>query len=78
MEEFKDTREGFLTPEEEQILDDLYEAKGIIEALDGMVIRIADNKGLQQLKSKIPNEMLPTIYEVVDSIFEALKPVTTK
>ena len=42
MEEFKDTREGFLTPEEEQILDDLYEAKGIIEALDGMVIRIAD------------------------------------
>ena len=78
MDEIKDTREGFLTPEQEKILDDLYEGKGIIEAVDGLAIRIADNKGLQQLKSKIPSDVLPVIYEVIDSVFEALKPIAKK
>jgi len=68
-------RKGFFTPEQEQILDDLYEGKGIVEALDGLAIRAADNYGLQKLKEKIPETYLPIIYEVIDQIFEALKPL---
>jgi len=71
-------RKGFFTPDQEKLLDDLYEGKGIVEALDGLVIRSADNYGLEKLKLKIPEEYLPLMYEVIDQVFEALKPLVEK
>jgi len=65
-------RKGFLTPEQEKQLDDLIELKGIAEALDGAAIKLADNQGLERLKAKIPEDVLPVVYEVIDEIFKAL------
>lgn len=72
----EDTRKGFLLPEQEKLLDELIELKGIAEALDGTAIKIADNTGLQKLKEKIfaeKPEMLEMIYMVIDELFLALK-----
>lgn len=69
-------RKGLLTPEQEKILDDLVELKGIAEALDGAVIRLVDNQVLERLKAKIPAEYLPTVYEIVDELFKALQSIT--
>lgn len=71
-------RKGFFTPEQEKILDDLYEGSGIVEAMDGTVIRLADNLGLEKIKEKIPPEVLPFVYEIIDEVFNALKPLTVK
>ena len=68
----EEERVGFLLPEQEKQLDDLIELKGIAEAVDGLAIKMADNKGLELLKAKIPAEYLPVIYEVVDEIFNYL------
>ena len=65
-------RKGFLTEEQEIILDDLIELKGISEMLDGPAIRLVDNMALEKLKAKIPVEVLPVVYEVIDEIFKAL------
>lgn len=68
-------RKGFLTPEQEKKLDALIELKGIYEAMDGPAIKIADNVGLEKLKSKIVTDnpdVLPFIYQVVDEIMAAL------
>lgn len=65
-------RKGLLTEEQEKILDDLIELKGISESLDGMAIRLADNMGLEKLKAKIPAEYLPVVYEIIDELFKAL------
>ena len=65
-------RNGFLTEEQEKILDDLIELKGISELLDGPAIRLVDNMALEKLKAKIPVEVLPVVYEVIDEIFKAL------
>lgn len=68
-------RRGFLTPEQEQKLDDLIVLKGIPEVIDGIAIRMADNTGLEKLKAKLlaeKPELLPFIYEVIDEIFAAL------
>lgn len=69
-------RKGFFTPDQEKMLDDLYDGKGILEALDGVAIRLADNKGLEKLKEKIPEDVLPVIYEIIDQIFIAIKPLS--
>ena len=69
-------RKGLLTPEQEKILDDLVELKGIAEALDGAAIRLVDNQVLERLKAKIPAEYLPTVYEIVDELFKALQSIT--
>ena len=73
MEEFTDTRKGFLTPDQEKIGDDLIELKGIAETFDGVAIKLADNQGLELLKPKLVEKygesVLEDIYEVVDSIF---------
>ena len=45
-------RKGFFTPEQEKLLDDLYDGKGIVEALDGLAIRSADNYGSWPVSSK--------------------------
>ena len=65
-------RKGFLTPEQEKQLDDLIELSGVAEATDGIIIRLADNQGLERLKSKIPEDILPIVYEVIDEIMKAL------
>ena len=68
-------RKGFLTPEQEEKLDNLIELRGIYEAMDGPAIRIADNKGLEALKQKIAEqypEVIPIVYEIVDTILEVI------
>ena len=67
-----DTRKGFLTPEQENQLDDLIVLKGISEVMDGPAIRLVDNLLLEKLKAKIPAESLPVVYEVIDEIFNSL------
>lgn len=71
----EDTRKGFLTPEQEKQIDDLIELKGIAEGIDGPVISLSDNQGLERIKPQILEkypDVLPIIYEVVDAIFDAL------
>jgi len=65
-------RKGFLTPEQEQQLDEVIVLKGISEALDGTGIRLADNLVLDKLKEKIPADVLPIVYEVIDEVFKSL------
>ena len=67
-----DTRKGFLTPEQEKQLDELIELKGIYESMDGTAIKLADNMVLEKLKAKIPEEVLPVVYEVIDEVFKSL------
>lgn len=68
----ENTRKGFLTPEQEQKLDELIEVKGIYERFDGTAIKLADNQILEKLKAKIPADVLPVVYEVIDEIFKNL------
>lgn len=65
-------RKGFLTPEQEKQLDELIELKGLYETMDGTTIKLADNMVLEKLKAKIPAEVLPTVYEVIDEVFNSL------
>lgn len=78
----EDTREGFLTPEQEKTVDDLIELKGVPEMLDGTAIKLADNKGLQALKPKIVDKwgegVLDDVYEIIDMIFIPLKALSEK
>lgn len=67
-----DTRKGFLTPEQEKQLDELIEMKGIYETMDGTAIKLADNMVLEKLKAKIPEDVLPVVYEVIDEVFKSL------
>lgn len=73
-----DERKGFLTPEQEQKVDELIELKGISEALDGAAIRLVDNLILEKLKAKIPVETLPIVYGVIDEIFNSLIVIAEK
>lgn len=71
-------RKGFLTDDQEVKLDNLIELKGVAEALDGKVIKVADNKGLQKLKEKLESQypgVVPIVYEVIDTIFELIPDV---
>jgi len=65
-------RKGFLTPNQEKGLDDKIELKGVAEAADGVAIRLVDNQCLERLKEKIPADVLPIVYQVIDEIFAAL------
>lgn len=65
-------RKGFLKPEQEKQLDELIELKGLYETMDGTAIKLADNMVLDKLKAKIPDDVLPVVYEVVDEIFKSL------
>jgi len=67
-----DDRKGFLTPNQEKGIDKLIELKGIAEAIDGTAIRVADNQGLERMKSKVPAEALPIVYEVIDEVLKSL------
>ena len=66
-------RKGFLTPEQEKQIDDLYKASGLVEKVDGAIIKLTDNFALEKLKAKIPQEYHEVIYEIVDTILNALK-----
>jgi hypothetical protein len=77
-----DERKGFLTREQEKVLDDLIELKGVAEALDGLGIRLLDDQGLEFAKGKLieklgdkAEEILPIVYEIIDTIFGALDAV---
>lgn len=65
-------RKGFLTPNQEKGLDELWVNKGLVEAADGPAIRLADNLGLERAKKEIPAEYLPVIYGVIDEILKSL------
>jgi hypothetical protein len=68
----EDTRKGFLTPDQEKQLDELIELKGLYESMDGTAIKLADNMVLEKLKAKIPEDVLPIVYEVIDEVFKSL------
>jgi len=69
-------RKGLLTEEQEKILDDLIELKGISESLDGLGIRLVDNMAVEKIKAKIPEQYLPVVYEIIDELFKALQALT--
>lgn len=72
----EDTRKGFLTDDQEKQVDALKEFENVLaEKLDGPAIRLADNQGLERLKPMIIEkwpDALPTIYEIIDAIFNML------
>lgn len=65
-------RKGFLTPNQEKGIDNLIELKGIAEALDGPAIKLADNQGSERIKEKVPADVLPVVYEVLDEVLLSL------
>jgi hypothetical protein len=69
-------RKGFLTPEQEVILDGLIKFKSsLAEKVDGIAIKLLDNQGLERVKQSIAEknpDAIPVIYEVVDMIFAGL------
>lgn len=67
-----ESRKGVFTPEQEQILDKLYVATGLVEKFDGVVIRTVDNVLIEKLKARLPEEYLPTLYEIIDEIMASL------
>ena len=71
-------RTGAMTPEQEKILDQIVELKGIAEALDGPVITLIDNQGIERLLQKTSPETRQIVYEVVDIIFEGLAVILEK
>ena len=77
-----DERKGFLTDEQENVLDDLIQLKGIAEMADGPAISLADNKGLESFKTKLVDKwgesVLEDIYAVVDLIFIPLNAMADK
>jgi len=68
-------RKGFFTPEQEKKLDYAIKLKGAAEALDGPVIQLTDDQGLERLKAKL-EEKFPGasefVYEIIDVIMELL------
>lgn len=71
-------RKGVFTPEQENLLDSLYEAKGLVEKLDGPIIRTIDNVLIERLKSKLPEEYLPTLYQIIDELMLGLEGLLKK
>jgi len=65
-------RKGILTKEQEEILDKLIKNSGLVEAVDGVAIKMIDNIAIEKLKAKIPAEYLPVVYQLIDEIFVTL------
>lgn len=65
-------RKGILTKEQEEILDKLIKNSGLVEAVDGVAIKMVDNIAIEKLKAKIPAEYLPVVYQLIDEIFVTL------
>lgn len=73
-----ETRKGAFTPEQEKLLDDLIELKGIGEALDGPAISLIDNQGIDRLLEKANEETRQVIYEVIDMVMEGIEAIIKK
>ncbi len=76
-----DTRKGVLTPDQEKKLDEVIKFKNkIAEGADGIVIKLIDNQAIEMLKDqaveKFGEDVIDTIYEIVDVIFEGLDAIT--
>jgi hypothetical protein len=75
-----ETRKGFLTPDQEKILDELIKFNNkVAERLDGPAIQLMDNQGLERIKSDLEEKYpgsVELVYQVVDGIFEALKEIS--
>jgi len=69
-------RKGVFTPQQEEILDKLYVATGLVEKFDGVAIRTVDNVLIEKLKARLPEEYLPTLYEIIDEIMASLEGFT--
>jgi hypothetical protein len=69
-------RKGFLTPEQEKILDGLITFKnGLAEKVDGVAIQLIDNQGLERIKKQLEEKhpgAIELVYQVVDALFEGL------
>ncbi len=65
-------RKGVFTQEQEELLDKLFVNSGIVEAMDGVAIRMVDNIAIEKIKAKIPAEYLPMVYEIIDEVMGAL------
>ena len=66
-------RKGIFTPEQEELLDKLYAGKGLLETIDGPAIRTIDNMLIEKLKAKLPEEYLPTLYQIIDELMGGLE-----
>lgn len=66
-------RKGVFTPEQEALLDKLYNASGVMETVDSFVIRTIDNVLIEKLKNKLPEEYLPTLYKIIDEVMSGLE-----
>jgi len=71
-------RKGILTPEQEELLDKLNVATGITEAMDGPTIRLVDNIVIEKLKAKIPADVLPIVYQIIDELMLGLASTIVK
>lgn len=76
----EDTRKGFFNEEGHKIIDDLIPLEGIKEIASDLAIKYGDDIGLEMLKKKIVEkygaEILPDIYEVIDTILGMLKEIS--
>jgi hypothetical protein len=75
MGEFVDDRKGFFKPDGEDKIHKLFKAKGIVGVVDLPLLRIVDNVLLEKLKTALgenAGEYLPVLYQVLDTIVEAL------
>lgn len=68
-------RKGVLTQDQEKILDEIIKLKGIPEKLDGFVIRIVDDKGIELLMKQLHPSTKEIIYDIVDLLFEGLEEI---
>lgn len=71
-------RKGILTEDQEKLLDELIKLKGIPEKLDGLAIRLIDNKAIPILLKSLPDPVKEIIFDVIDMIFDTLQELTEK
>lgn len=69
-----DDRKGFLLPEQIKKLEQILKLKGILGVIDGPILKLIDDLLLEKLKAQIPNPetVLPTIYLIIDEMFNAI------
>jgi hypothetical protein len=73
-----DERKGFLTEDQEQKLERVIKLNAAGEKVDGLIIKLADNQGLERLKDdleKLYPGAVEIVYQVVDAILELIPEV---
>ena len=66
-------RKGAMTPAQEKILDKLVFKGGFKDVIDGPMISIIDNQGIDRVLRKASDEAKEIVYQTVDMIFEGLE-----